>query len=733
MRLEFRGLILVLAILCVVSMSPAHAAEQSGKRYALVVGINGYEHLGKLEYCRQDAEAVAKVLVERAGFGQKRVCLIADGQEKKANQPTYTNLLRRFKQFTSLPKKGDTLLIFFAGHGVTFGKEACLMPIDGSEQRTGFSVTWLRERIAKCEATTKILILDACHSGKAARGVTGIAPSLVKGAATVVLTSCGDKQISYPEKGHGVFTAGLIDGLSGAADKNKDGRITGAELFASIQNHIEEWSIDSGKTQTPQMSPKDAGGIVLAQLVPRKIDVFPTAIFEKVPDKAICKIGPTRVERTDKEGRLLWRHKPPFDVGEVGEDGPTWIIASRDRKTLIRVDARTGRLLWSRTFKAAVRQVKIRSDRLDNRPLGDKYLVALAGGGDNLISLDAMTGKLVWLRRQGFPIGDVKERDRRLIVTSVDGMTEDEVDPLTGRLIRRTSRPTRGKHKTYTKWPFDAKEAKRRQEETARALGVPVNKTIDLGGGVKLELVLIPAGEFMMGSGESAEAVARKCSYKGAKPEWFNNEHPRHKVRITKPFYIGKYEVTQEQWEKLTGRNPAYFKGPKNPAERVSWNDCATFLKKLNARVNEKGAFALPTEAQWEYACRAGTATPFHTGPTISTDQANYDGDYTYGDGRKGIDRKKTLPAGSFRSNAFGLYDMHGNVYEWCSDWYRGDYYGNSPKDDPKGPGEGESRVLRSGIWASFPGYCRSADRSAHIPSNRGLNTGARVILRDFR
>jgi len=273
--------------------------------------------------------------------------------------------------------------------------------------------------------------------------------------------------------------------------------------------------------------------------------------------------------------------------------------------------------------------------------------------------------------------------------------------------------------KVYKTWPFDAKEAKRRQQETASTLGVPVARTVDLGGGVKLRLVLVPAGDFMMGSPPGEE-------------KRLGAEGPQHRVRITKPFYIGKHEVTQAQWERITGENPSYFKGAKNPVENVAWDDCQAFLEKLNAHINAEGAVGLPTEAEWEYACRAGTATPFHTGETISTDEANYDGNYTYAGGRTGIYRQKAVPVGHFRPNAFGLCDMHGNVWEWCADRYDEDYYGRSPKEDAQGADSGNYRVLRGGAWRYFPRFCRSAYRFRNAPGYRDRTLGVRVVLRDF-
>jgi formylglycine-generating enzyme required for sulfatase activity len=155
-------------------------------------------------------------------------------------------------------------------------------------------------------------------------------------------------------------------------------------------------------------------------------------------------------------------------------------------------------------------------------------------------------------------------------------------------------------------------------------------------------------------------------------------------------------------------------------------------VKKLSAKVGGL-TFALPTEAEWEYACRAGTSTPFHTGETISPDGANYNGNYTYGNGRKGEYRKKTIAVASFKPNAFGLYDMHGNVYEWCQDWYDEDYYKNSPKENPTGAGTGKFRVLRGGSWGNGPGGCRSARRVGNPPTARSYGLGCRVVVRDFR
>ena len=235
---------------------------------------------------------------------------------------------------------------------------------------------------------------------------------------------------------------------------------------------------------------------------------------------------------------------------------------------------------------------------------------------------------------------------------------------------------------------------------------------------IGMKLVYIPAGEFMMGS-PSSESQRE------------NNEGPQHSVRISRGFYMGIYEVTQAQYKAVMSNNPSNFKGNNLPVEQVSWNDVTEFCRKLSQKENK--TYRLPTEAQWEYACRAGTSTPFYFGETISTDQANYDGNYIYGNGRKGTYRQKTTTVGSFGPNAFGLYDMHGNIWEWCQDWYDKNYYNNSSGVDPEGPNTGSARVLRGGSWSYSPGDCRSAIRGRSTPVNRYVNNGFRVVVLDFQ
>lgn len=252
---------------------------------------------------------------------------------------------------------------------------------------------------------------------------------------------------------------------------------------------------------------------------------------------------------------------------------------------------------------------------------------------------------------------------------------------------------------------------------------------------VGMELVVVPAGEFMMGSRDSVKELVRKCGGRSEGARRFESEHPRHRVRITKPFYMGAFEVTWAQYADVMGKNVLVAFGIRpesddvnKPVDTVTWNDAAEFCRQLSRR--EGLAYRLPTEAEWEYGCRAGTTTPFCFGETISTDQANYDGDFTYGSGRKGVDRRETTLGGRFPPNAFGLYDMHGNVWEWCADWYSRDYYSESPVEDPEGPAPGEGRVIRGGMWKYGPENCRSAARHRNSPASTYDNLlGFRVVI----
>uniref|UniRef100_A0ACD5H0V1 Formylglycine-generating enzyme family protein n=1 Tax=Desertifilum tharense IPPAS B-1220 TaxID=1781255 RepID=A0ACD5H0V1_9CYAN len=269
---------------------------------------------------------------------------------------------------------------------------------------------------------------------------------------------------------------------------------------------------------------------------------------------------------------------------------------------------------------------------------------------------------------------------------------------------------------TLKTFSFEAIALDRKGQETERRQGEAEYFEEDLGDGVTLAMVYIPGGSFMMGSplGEGDDS-----------------EKPQHRV-IIPPFFMGQYPITQAQWQQVAKlpkvqrdieADPAYFKGANHPVERVSWYDAEEFIARL---VQKAGKFyRLPSEAEWEYACRAGTTTPFHFGETITTDLANFNGNEAYGEVPKGTYREETTPVGYFKvANAFGLYDMHGNVWEWCLDrWH--DSYRGAPEEGLAWMNDRDRQdfpVMRGGSWLDYPVFCRSAYRDNSFINARGSN-----------
>jgi formylglycine-generating enzyme required for sulfatase activity len=272
--------------------------------------------------------------------------------------------------------------------------------------------------------------------------------------------------------------------------------------------------------------------------------------------------------------------------------------------------------------------------------------------------------------------------------------------------------------------PVDAQQGPAAQQPQA-------GQTIENSIGMKL--AYIPAGTFVMGSPES-------------EAEREPQELP-HEVTISRPFYLGVYEVTQAQFERLLGgrtRGPVFTAsrggGPDHPMENVPWQNAVDFCQALSNLPAEKQAgrrYRLPTEAEWEYACRAGTTTAFHFGEQLSSRQANFNGSYPYGGAPTGPYLRRTAKVGSYEPNAWGLYDMHGNVAEWCADYYDPDYYRRSPKADPPGPEKGVIatqfqneylRVVRGGSWIDEARACRSAYRHGFMPHEPNRLIGFRVL-----
>jgi formylglycine-generating enzyme required for sulfatase activity len=268
--------------------------------------------------------------------------------------------------------------------------------------------------------------------------------------------------------------------------------------------------------------------------------------------------------------------------------------------------------------------------------------------------------------------------------------------------------------------PFDAAKAKEHQAAWAKHLGVPVEMTNSIG----MKFVLIPPGEFDMGSTEEEVAKLLEEAKATNQPSWYLEhlppEAPKHRVRITKPFYLGLYEVTQAQHERVTGANSRQFKDDATcPVVNVSWNDATAFCQWLSEKEDKN--YHLPSEAQWDYACRAGTTTKWYSGDDEGAlkEHAWY----------RFNSEDKSHPVGQKSPNAWGLYDMHGNVWEWCQDWFGDQYYATAPMDDPPGASGGLNRVNRGGSWSNFASDCRASCRRKHDPDGRHDRLGFRLAM----
>jgi len=282
----------------------------------------------------------------------------------------------------------------------------------------------------------------------------------------------------------------------------------------------------------------------------------------------------------------------------------------------------------------------------------------------------------------------IKDCLKMKLDVEAEGFSKDLEELMAGKIKAEIKVEEKKAKPIFLEAPFSAESAKTAQMELAKSVGKLMEAKIDLGRGVKLEMVLIPAGKFMMG-----------------------DQGRDHEVTLTKPYYMGKYEVTQEQWQAVIGSNPSDTKGARLPVTNISWNDCQDFIKKLNAKT--KGGNRLPTEAEWEYACRAGTKTAYFFSDSITKRDANY------GPGGKSV------AVGSYKPNGFGLYDMHGNVREWCEDWMA-DYPSGEVKD-PKGPLTGDNRAVRGGTFHDTISSACSSSRCGNLPTDRHYHFGFRL------
>jgi formylglycine-generating enzyme required for sulfatase activity/uncharacterized caspase-like protein len=631
------------------------------KNWAIVVGVNAYKNIGRLEYANRDAEAMHDFFV-KAKFD--RVFWFADGitlpssSEQNSTDPTSSDLVDflhdRFSTKVPPLAPGDNCWFFFAGHGKRIDDCDYLLPIDynprlADHEKRAISVNFVRERLLKSGADNVILLLDACRTeGDRADGL-GIG-DVQPGAITIFSCQRNRKAYEIEALKQGAFTAALLEALQMPGERN----------CATVE----------------------------------RLDLY---LQRRVPQ--ICKqhqkpeqVPATYVEPRQKSYLIL--------LPEFATDQDVALLRSEAQEAELEETLEIAEQLWIRVI-AATQGQDLRAIQAYARVLGKKEM-----------------------------------RPQKTL-------TEVPTDrPATARSTSTPTQEPPPKPKLPT-FAFEVVTVDVTGQEIARKPGSATYFREDWGDGVTLDMVKIPGGSFKMG--------AAKKGFLGSKEERASDdEFPQHEVNV-KEFWMGKFVVTQAQWKKIASLDqvnielnpdPSYFKGANLPVERVSWHEAKEFCNRLSRLSKKTGkTYDLPTEAQWEYACRARTTTPFHFGETITTDLANFRGtDWEYNGttypgnyvkAPKGAYREKTIAVDSFTPNAFGLYNMHGNVWEWCLDPWHSNYNGAPTHGsvwDASNDSGSKYRLMRGGSWYSHPGGCRSANRNVSDPAFQDGNLGFRVV-----
>ncbi len=673
-----------------------------GNNWAIAIGINKYNNLQQLNFAKLDAEAMRDWFEQEARFD--RVFLFTEDSApiltsgaSIPTQPTYGNL-RRFLRVNfenSLLRAGDNLWFFFAGHGCREGDRDYLMLLDsdpGDVEHTAISVDYVTQRLRRSGADNVVLFLDACRN-EGSRGGQGIGEQRYQGVVTFY--SCMPQQKSYEieQLQHGVFTKVLLEGL----------RIGGEGNCATVER-LEQYL----RVRVPvinQQYRKERQNPYATAEPATKLHLILLTEYATLHDIATLKNDAyqAEVEQDWELARQLWTR---VNIAARGSDVEAIDAFSRlglRQEQVSVVPPKTKTVVLNDQSETAGREARRKNTEavVERKAQGINRRQLLQWAGLGSAGLVAVVGYEVL-------------KDQSLIPKPSEGGSQ-ELKPTPKQMP--TPKPVEGGSQELgiplSSMGFETVKVDKTGKIVNRYSKQAKLFKEDLGNGITLEMVLIPAGSFEMGS-----PLGEKDRDK--------NEGPQHKVNVP-TFLMGKFAVTQEQYKQVMGNNPSGFQGDKRPVERVFWNSAIEFCQKLSQKTGHK--YRLPSEAEWEYACRAGTTTPFYCGETITTDLANYDGTEPYGSEPKGKSRGQTTDVGSFPANSFGLYDMHGNVWEWCQDTWH-DSYNGVPTNGSEWVNnkDNQERLLRGGSWYSLPAYCRSACRNNYYPDYVNADYGFRVV-----
>ena len=700
--MSFRGLVL-LAAAAMLGLQLLATPVSAGQRVALVIGNASYAHASSLANPLNDATDIGAAL-ERLGFAVTRI-----------DNADYSDLRRGLQQFSLAASASEMAVVFYAGHGIEVDKRNFLIPVDArllSDADVEFETVPLDllSRAVERAKGLRLIILDACRDNPFAVAMqrSGATRSIGRGLASV--EPSGETLVAYAAK-------------EGTVAADGDGR--NSPYTTALLAHLEEPGLEVG------------------------------LMFRKVRDAVLASTGgrqePFVYGSLSSEGAYLAaRPEPEPEPAPTPAPETVTVKGGEDPKTPDpnqvverRIAAEKELLFWESvkdsehaadfeayleqfprgTYEALARnRLKRLTEQPDEKP--DVQVVAVTPDEpEQVVSPEPPVSTPESIETA---LGLNRDERRRIQQGLASlGFDPGPADGLFGQRTRTALGDWQSSQGAATTGHLDAEAAKvllAAGEEAARKRAAlrPGRVFRDCPGCP--EMVVVPAGSFTMGSPSSEEGR-------------YDGEGPQHRVTIPAPFAVGKYEVTFAEWDACVAAGGCNGYRPdgrgwgrgRRPAINMSWNDAKAYVAWLSRKTGER--YRLLSEAEWEYAARAGTTGPFHFGSTISTAQANYNGDYSYGAGHKGVYRKKTVPVGSFPANGFGLHDVHGNVWEWAEDCWHTSYAG-APTDGRAWVwgGDCEKRVVRGGGWlTSFPRVLRSAYRGWSSSESRDDSSGFRI------
>lgn len=716
------------------------------KKIALLIGVSEYgAGIPPLLSALNDVEAMERVL-RNPNLGNFT-------QVEQLLNPTSEDMRKAILNLFKNKDKDDLILFFFSGHGITNDDNHLYLATHNTAkddfEATAVDANFIQAQSKDCYSKRQVLILDACYSGAFASGwhTKSIGVDIKKelGAeGRVVLTSSGATQTSFAQEGAtlSLYTQYLVEGIeTGAADSDGDGNIHVQELHTYAKAKVQAVK----PNMTPDIILDKEGYNILLASAPRNPEADYRKLVEQyakngelnefaflvlTPKRKTLGITDTKAEEIEKEvlepfqRRLenLQSYKQAF-AKAVEQKYPL------DEHILNILKDYQQDVLGLRDEDVGSIQLEITSVKEAEY---QKQLQIQKQREAEALQLQQQAKALSQLRLQQ----EAERLQRQREVESAEQLRkQQEAEELQHQRKQQQEEKNNQFPYQLKTFQFETAQINQNGTEIKRITKSAEYFAQDLGNGVFLEMVHIPGGTFLMGSPENEKGR-------------ISSESPQHQVTVP-TFFMGKYPVTQKQWRVVAALpkvkidlqlDPSKFKGDNLPVERVSWNDAQEFCARLSQKTNK--AYCLPSEAEWEYACRGGTTTPFYCGETISTELANYNGNNTYAGGVKGEYRQKTTEVGKFPANPCGLYDMCGNIWEWCQDEWHKNYIdaiingGVSSKSSDKNVvsllfsfgGVLRNMCLRGGSWFDRPTLCRSESSLFNPGVGNGSNIGFRVV-----